>query len=164
MTQEMQIKSVDIPIPPECNIILGQSHFIKTIEDLYEIIVTSNPQAKFGIAFSEASGPRLVRTEGTDDELARTAAENVMKISSGHCFLIIMRNIFPISILNQIKNCQEVLNIFAATSNPLKVLVAMEGDRGAIIGVMDGFTPIGIENERDVIKRKKFLRDIGYKK
>ncbi|MHB8360964.1 MAG: adenosine-specific kinase [Thermoplasmataceae archaeon] len=159
-----EIKSIELRTPDGCNIILGQSHFIKTVEDLYEIIITSNPEAKFGIAFSEASGDRLVRCDGTDKSLIDSAAENVLKISAGHCFLIILGNVFPISVLNQIKNCQEVVNIYAATSNPLKVLVARDEEYGGIIGVMDGKVPVDIETDIEIAKRKKFLRDIGYKR
>ncbi len=164
MAKELAIETVDLIIPEGCSIILGQSHFIKTVEDLYEIIITSNPKAEFGIAFSEASGPRLIRRDGTDQELTDIAIKNIMAISAGHCFLIMLRNVFPISVLNQLKQCQEIVNIFAATSNPVKVLVARDNEQAAILGVMDGFSPIGVETMDNARERMKFLRNIGYKR
>ncbi len=164
MAKELDIETVDLIIPNGCGIILGQSHFIKTVEDLYEIIITSNPKAEFGIAFSEASGPRLIRRDGTDQQLTDMAVKNLMAISAGHSFLIMLRNVFPISVLNQIKQCQEIVNIFAATSNPIKVLVARHKEQAAIIGVMDGFSPLGVETDENAKERMKFLRNIGYKK
>lgn len=164
MAKQLAIETVDLIIPEGCSIILGQSHFIKTVEDLYEIIITSNPKAEFGIAFSEASGPRLIRRDGTDQELTVIAIKNIMAISAGHCFLIMLRNVFPISVLNQVKQCQEVVNIFAATSNPVKVLVARDNEQAAILGVMDGFSPLGVETMDNARERMKFLRNIGYKR
>ncbi len=164
MAKGLDIETVDLIIPEGCSIILGQSHFIKTVEDLYEIIITSNPKAEFGIAFSEASGPRLIRRDGTDQELTDIAIKNIMAISAGHCFLIMLRNVFPISVLNQLKQCQEIVNIFAATSNPVKVLVARDNEQAAILGVMDGFSPIGVETMDNARERMKFLRNIGYKR
>ena len=164
MAKELAIETVDLIIPEGCSVILGQSHFIKTVEDLYEIIITSNPKAEFGIAFSEASGPRLIRRDGTDQELTDIAIKNIMAISAGHCFLIMLRNVFPISVLNQLKQCQEIVNIFAATSNPVKVLVARDNEQAAILGVMDGFSPIGVETMDNARERMKFLRNIGYKR
>ena len=164
MAKGLDIETVDLIIPEGCSIILGQSHFIKTVEDLYEIIITSNPKAEFGIAFSEASGPRLIRRDGTDQELTDIAIKNIMAISAGHCFLIMLRNVFPISVLNQVKQCQEIVNIFAATSNPVKVLVARDNEQAAILGVMDGFSPIGVETMDNARERMKFLRNIGYKR
>ncbi len=164
MAKQLAIETVDLIIPEGCSIILGQSHFIKTVEDLYEIIITSNPKAEFGIAFSEASGPRLIRRDGTDQELTDIAIKNIMAISAGHCFLIMLRNVFPISVLNQLKQCQEIVNIFAATSNPVKVLVARDNEQAAILGVMDGFSPIGVETMDNARERMKFLRNIGYKR
>lgn len=159
----MEVKAVKINIPDGCNIILGQTHFIKTIEDLYEIIATTVPQAKFGIAFTEASGPCLVRTEGNDDELIKTCIENLLSISAGHVFCILLKNAFPISILNQIKNCPEVCKIYCATANPLEVIVASTEQGRGILSVIDGFSPKGIEGPEDKQKRKDFLRKIGYK-
>ncbi|MFG1555240.1 MAG: adenosine-specific kinase [Thermoplasmataceae archaeon] len=164
MAKGLDIETVDLTIPEGCSIILGQSHFIKTVEDLYEIIITSNPKAEFGIAFSEASGPRLIRRDGTDQELTDIAIKNIMAISAGHCFLIMLKNVFPISVLNQVKQCQEVVNIFAATSNPVKVLVARDNEHAAILGVMDGFSPLGVETVDNARERMKFLRNIGYKR
>ena len=164
MAKGLDIETVDLIIPEGCSIILGQSHFIKTVEDLYEIIITSNPKAEFGIAFSEASGPRLIRRDGTDQELTDIAIKNIMAISAGHCFLIMLRNVFPISVLNQLKQCQEIVNIFAATSNPVKVLVARDNEQAAILGVMDGFSPLGVETMDNARERMKFLRNIGYKR
>ena len=164
MAKGLDIETVDLIIPEGCSIILGQSHFIKTVEDLYEIIITSNPKAEFGIAFSEASGPRLIRRDGTDQELTDIAVKNIMAISAGHCFLIMLRNVFPISVLNQVKQCQEIVNIFVATSNPVKVLVARDNEQAAILGVMDGFSPLGVETMDNARERMKFLRNIGYKR
>ena len=164
MAKELAIETVDLIIPEGCSVILGQSHFIKTVEDLYEIIITSNPKAEFGIAFSEASGPRLIRRDGTDQELTDIAIKNIMAISAGHCFLIMLKNVFPISVLNQVKQCQEIVNIFAATSNPVKVLVARDNEQAAILGVMDGFSPLGVETMDNARERMKFLRNIGYKR
>ncbi len=159
----LEIVEIELKKPDDTNIILGYSHFIKTVEDLTEIIKTVAPQAKFSVAFSEASGPRLVRYEGNDKELVDCGIENIKNIASGHTFLIILRNAFPISVLNAIKACQEVGGIYAATANPLKVIVAKGTDGNGVIGVIDGGSPLGVETEQDKQARKKFLRDIGYK-
>jgi len=160
----MNLIEVKIENPQELNFILGQSHFIKTVEDLCEIIITSIPGAKFGIAFNEASGPCLIRRGGTDQELENLAVENMKKIGAGHTFIVFMKEFFPICVLNQIKACQEVVKLFCATANPVSVaLVENEQGRG-IIGVIDGFSPKGIESDEDMEKRKQFLRMIGYKK
>lgn len=159
----MNIQSVRIDIAEGCNIILGQTHFIKTAEDLYEIIVTSLPQAKFGIAFSEASGPCLIRTEGNDETLVNACIENLQRIGAGHVFCILLKNAFPINVLNQIKNCQEVCRVFCATANPLEVIVAVTEQGAGIAGVIDGLSPKGIETAEDKAQRKEFLRKIGYK-
>lgn len=159
----MEIKVVDIKIPENANVIIGQSHFIKTVEDLFEIFKTHLPNAHFGIAFSEASGPCLIRKEGNDAELVDVAIENSKNIACGHTFVILMRNAYPINVLNAIKHCQEIVNIFCATANPLQVVV-VETDKGrGIIGVIDGSPPKGVESEEDIKKRKDFLRMIGYK-
>ena len=156
--------SVPLDFPEGTNAILGYSHFIKTVEDLTEIISTTVPGAKFGIAFSEASGDRLVRYDGTDAELEKIAVDNILRISAGHTFMIILKNLYPINVLNAIKGCQEVGSIFAATSNPVEVIIA-KGTRGnGVIGVVDGFSPFGVENENDKNTRRKFLREINYKK
>jgi adenosine/AMP kinase len=159
----MELKTVKVNIPEGCNIILGQTHFIKTAEDLYEIIATTVPQAKFGIAFTEASGPCLIRTEGNDDELINTCVRNLQDISAGHVFCILLKNAFPINVLNPIKNCPEICRIYCATANPLEVVVASTAQGNGIIGVIDGFSPKGVEGSEDKRHRKEFLRKIGYK-
>lgn len=159
----MEIKAVKIDIPEGTNIILGQTHFIKTAEDLYEIIVTTQPQAKFGIAFTEASGPCLIRTEGNDRELIDACVKNLQEIGAGHVFCIILKNAYPINVLNAIKNCPEVCSIYCATANPLEVIVAETGQGRGILGVIDGFSPKGVEGDSDKAHRKEFLRKIGYK-
>lgn len=159
----MQTKAVNINIPEGCNIILGQTHFIKTAEDLYEIMATTAPQAKFGIGFTEASGPCLIRTEGNDDNLIKVCIENLKNIGAGHVFCILLKNAFPINVLNPIKTCSEVCTIYCATANPLEVIVASTSQGNGIIGVIDGFPPKGVEGEEDKKQRKDFLRNIGYK-
>ena len=157
------IETVKIEFPEGTNVILGYSHFIKTVEDLVEIIRTSRPDAIYAVAFSEASGDRLIRYEGNDKELIDKSIENIKNIVAGHTFLIILKNVFPIAILNQIKQCQEVGRIFAATANPLEVVIYRKGEGAGILGVIDGFTPLGIEKEPDREKRRDLLRKIGYK-
>jgi uncharacterized protein len=159
----MEMNTVAIDIPEGCNIILGQTHFIKTAEDLYEIIATTVPQATFGIAFTEASGPSLIRTEGNDEGLVAFCAKTLQAIGAGHVFCIYLKNAFPINILNQIKNCPEVCRIFCATANPLEVVVASTSQGKGIMGVIDGSSPKGIETSEDKTARKEFLRKIGYK-
>ncbi len=159
----MEIQTVKIDMPSGANLILGQSHFIKTVEDLYEAIVGTVPGAKFGIAFCEASGPCLVRCEGNDSELKKAAAENALKIGAGHSFLIFLLDAYPINVLNAIKRTPEVCGIYCATSNPVEVLVAKTEMGRAIIGIVDGANAKGIETQKDVGERKEFLRKIGYK-
>ncbi|RLI04698.1 hypothetical protein DRO26_04115 [Candidatus Bathyarchaeota archaeon] len=159
----MEIKTVRVEIPEGCNLILGQSHFIKTVEDLYEAMVNSTPNIKFGIAFCESSGACLVRHAGNDEELEKIAAENVLKIGAGHCFLVFLKNAFPINVLNTVKSVPEVCSIYCATANPVEVVVVETEQGRGILGVVDGFKPKGIEQERDIEERKKFLRKIGYK-
>lgn len=159
----MEMKKIKIEVPEGYNIILGQSHFIKTVEDLYEAIINTVPDAKFGLAFSEASGDCLIRYAGNDSEIEIMAREKLFEIAAGHSFLIIMKNAFPINVLQRIKDVPEVVNVFCATANPVEVLVAESDQGNGIIGVIDGFAPKGIENEDDITYRKKFLRDIGYK-
>lgn len=159
----MNIESVKIEVPEGCNLVLGMSHFIKTVEDIYELMVNSVPGVKFGVAFSEASGDRLVRVAGNDPELTKFAGETVMRLASGHCFLILMRNAFPVNILQGLKNVYEVVNIFCATANPVQALVVRTKQGGGIVGVIDGEAPVGIEDEAAAQKRHKFLRTIGYK-
>ncbi len=163
----MEIKTVKIEKPEDMNFILGQSHFIKSVEDLYEALVNV-PGARFGLAFCEASGPRLARVDGNDEELKKLAVDNARRIGAGHSFIIFLENCFPISVLNAIKNVPEVCRIFCATANPTTVLVAesnMDGETGrGILGVIDGYTPLGVEDDDDVAERKEFLRSIGYKR
>jgi len=160
----MGIFTVDIEKPDEeINVIIGQTHFIKSTEDLYETLVTSVPGAKFGLAFCEASGKRLIRYEGNDDILIKYAIKNAEKVGAGHFFIILLKNLFPINVLNAIKNVQEVLTIYAATANPLKVIIYEEGDMRGVLGVIDGYKPLGVENDQDKKERKEFLRKIGYK-
>ena len=155
----MELKTVKIDIPEGLNIIIGQSHFVKTVEDMYEILMGSSPSLKFGIAFSEASGPCLVRYEGNDEELTGLAAEASFNLACGHTFVIFLKDGFPINVLNAIKACQEVCNIICATANPVEVLVAVTGQGRGIIGVVDGFPPMGIESDQDIQWRKDFLKD-----
>ena len=160
----MELKNISLSIPEDCNIIFGHSHFIKTVEDLYELIVTGCPHCKFGIAFCEASQSCLVRVEGNDNDLMKTAVENAIKLGTGHSFIILLKDAFPINILNAVKSCPEVCNIFCATANPVEVIVA-ETDQGrGVLGVIDGFSPRGIETEGDIKTRNEFLRKIGYKR
>ena len=160
----MELQVVDIPIPEGANVIIGKSHFIKTVEDLYEAIVTSVPTAKFGIAFCEASGKRLIRRDGNDDEMIKAAVDACQRIAAGHVFVIYLRDAYPINVLNAVKNVQEVVSIEAATGNPVKAIVADLGEARALLGVSDGFRPLGVEGDADVEERKQFLRKIGYKR
>jgi adenosine/AMP kinase len=159
----MELKTVPVDNPEQLNFILGQSHFIKTVEDIYEVIVGTVPGAKFGLAFCEASDVCLVRHAGTDDELIALAQKNALNIGAGHSFIIFLRDMFPVNILNAIKNVPEVCRIFCATANPVEVVVAKSQLGRGIMGVIDGFAPKGIEGEDDIAKRKSFLRAIGYK-
>ena len=159
----MDIQTVKVEIPEGCNLVLGQAHFIKTAEDLYEIIATTIPGAPFGVAFSEASGPCLIRTEGNDRTLIDACITCLRALGAGHAFCIFLKNAFPVSILNQIKNCPEVCRIFCATANPLEVIIAESSQGRGIMGVIDGFAPRGVETPEDKGQRKEFLRKIGYK-
>ena len=167
MIEQTNLITVPIKKPEEINFILGQTHFIKTVEDLYETMTESVPGAQFGIAFCEASGACKIRVEGNDETLKKLAAQNAQNIAAGHTFIIMMKNCFPINVLNAVKNCSEVCTIFCATANPTKVILAestFAGEKGrGILGVIDGFTPKGIETNEDKTWRKKFLRDINYK-
>jgi uncharacterized protein len=159
----MEVKIVAIEKPEEVNFILGQSHFIKTVEDVHEAIVQTAPTMKFGIAFCEASGKVLLRWSGNDKEMIDMAVRNGWALSAGHCFIIMLREGFPINILNAVKMIPEVVHIFCATANPTQVLIG-ETDQGrGILGVVDGFRTRGIETEDDIAERKAFLRTIGYK-
>ncbi len=159
----MEIKVIPIEKPEETNFILGHTHFIKSVEDLYEAVVQSVPGVKFGIAFCEASQDRLVRWTGNDEKLIELAQTNAKNIGAGHSFIIFIENAFPINMLNAIKAVPEVCRIFCATANPTQVLVAETEQGRGIIGVVDGFSPLGIESEQDIQVRKEFLRKIGYK-
>ncbi len=159
----MELKTVKIEPPKDCNIILGMAHFIKTAEDLYEALVNSVPSIKFGLGFCEASGPCLVRYEGNDEELRRLAAEKAFEIACGHSFVIYVKNAYPLNLLAKIRETPEVCTIYAATANPLEVVVA-ETDQGrGILGVVDGYKSKGIETDKDIAERRSFLRKIGYK-
>jgi adenosine/AMP kinase len=159
----MELKTVKLEIPEGCNIILGQTHFIKTLEDLYEIMASTVPNAKFGIAFCEASGACLLRLEGNDEDLKKTAEAMGMNVGAGHTFFVVMRDAFPINVLNAIKMCQEVCSIYCATANPVEVIIA-ETDQGrGILGVIDGFPPKGVEKDDGVAWRKDLLRKFKYK-
>lgn len=161
---ELKLELVDIEIPEGANVIIGRAHFIKTVEDLYEALATSCPSARFGIAFCEASQKRLIRHDGNDEEMETKAVEACQRIAAGHVFVIYIRNAWPINVLNAIKNVQEVVSIDAATANPLKVIVADLGEQRALLGVADGFKPLGVEGPKDVKERVEFLRKIGYKR
>ena len=159
----MELLVVPVDNPDELNLILGQSHFIKTVEDLHEAMAGSSPATRFGLAFCESSGPRLVRRSGNDDDLVELATKNALAIGAGHCFIVFLRGAFPINVLNAIKQVPEVCHIYCATANPLSVILA-ETDAGrAILGVIDGGSPLGVESGNDVIERKRLLRTIGYK-
>ena len=160
----MELLSVRLDVPEGGNVIVGQTHFIKTVEDLYEAIVTTVPQMKFGIAFNEASGPCLTRVDGNDESLKALAARNATRIGAGHTFVIAMRDGYPINVLNRIKDVPEVCGIFCATANPVEVVVAQTAQGRGILGVVDGSSPAGVETDEDAAKRRQFLRAIGYKR
>ncbi|HVN78147.1 MAG TPA: adenosine-specific kinase [Terriglobia bacterium] len=159
----MELKTIRLKFPEGCNVILGQTHFIKTVEDLYEVLVGAVPGIQFGLAFNEASGPCLVRREGTDTELIEVAVNNIQEIGAGHTFFIVLRNAFPINVLNAVKNCQEVCTVFCATANPVEVIVAETAQGRGIIGVVDGSSPKGVEGEEEIKHRKELLRRFKYK-
>lgn len=159
----MELKDIPIDNPNHLNLILGHSHFIKTVEDLHEAIFNTVPGAKFGLAFCEASDVCLIRHSGTDPELVDLAQKNAMSIGAGHSFIIFLRDMFPVNILNAIRMVPEVCRIFCATANPVEVVVAQTMQGRAILGVVDGFSPRGIESEEDIVRRKEFLRAMGYK-
>ena len=159
----MELKTVKLDIPEGHNIILGQTHFIKTVEDLYEIMASTVPNAKFGIAFCEASGACLLRLEGNDEGLKKTSETMAMDISAGHTFVVVMKDAFPINVLNAIKMCQEVCSIYCATANPVEVIIAETEQGRGIVGVIDGFPPKGVEKEDGVAWRKDLLRKFKYK-
>jgi len=158
----MEIKTVEIE-PKECQMILGQSHFIKSVEDIHEVLVNSTPGMKFGLAFCESSGPCLVRYSGNDTQLENLAKECALSLACGHCFIIFMRNAYPINVLPRLKDVPEVVNIYAATANHLTVIIAEDEQGRGILGVIDGLKSKGLETEKDIKQRKEFLREIGYK-
>ena len=160
----MELKIVPLEIPEGGNLILGQTHFIKTVEDVYEAIVNSVPQIKFGVAFNEASGPCLTRVDGNDDALKALAARNASAVAAGHIFVVAMRDGYPINVLGRIKDVTEVCSIYCATANPAHVVVAESELGRGVLGVIDGFPPKGVETAEDAEKRRAFLRMIGYKR
>jgi uncharacterized protein len=160
----MELQAVRLEIPENGNVIVGQSHFIKTVEDIYEAIVNTVPQMKFGVAFSEASGPCLIRVDGNDDDLKALATRNAEAIASGHIFVVAMRDGYPINILRRITETPQVCNIYCATANPVEVIVAQTAQGRGILGVIDGESPRGVETKEDASKRHGFLRMIGYKR
>jgi adenosine/AMP kinase len=159
----LEFKSVRIKKPDDVNLVLGQSHFIKTVEDLYEALVNSVPQIKFGLAFVESSGACKIRSEGNDAGLKKMAEENALEIGAGHSFVVLMRNAFPINVLNAIKAVPEVCAIYCASANPVEVIIAETENGRGIMGVIDGLKPQGLESAEDIAWRKEFLRKIGYK-
>jgi len=160
----LQFDSVRMEFPSDANIIVGQSHFIKTVEDIYEAVVGTVPQAKFGVAFNESSGPCLTRAEGNDEDLRAAAIRNAQALAAGHVFVLILRSAYPINLLNAIRSIPEVCSIFCATANPVEVIVAASPHGRGVMGVIDGSAPKGIEGPADVAARKDFLRKIGYKR
>jgi uncharacterized protein len=159
----MELLVVPVDNPDELNMVLGQSHFIKTVEDLHEALAGSSPGTRFGLAFCESSGPRLVRRSGNDADLEQLATKNALAIGAGHSFIVFLRDAFPVNVLNAIKQLPEVCHIYCATANPVSVVVAQtEGGRG-VLGVIDGGAPLGVETDNDVSERKKLLRVLGYK-
>ena len=159
----MELLTVPIDNPDQLNFILGQSHFIKTVEDLHETLAGSSPALRFGLAFSESSGPRLVRRSGNDEALVELATRNALAIGAGHSFIVFLRDGFPVNVLNAVKLVPEVCRVFCATANPVEVVVAVTDGGRAILGVVDGGTPLGVETESDVEERKALLRRFGYK-
>ena len=159
----MEFKSVSIEKPEEVNFILGQAHFIKTVDDLHEALVAAAPGILFGLAFCESSGPCLVRASGTDPDLIALAKKNAFALSAGHLFIIFLRGAYPINVLNAVKSVQEVCAIYCAGANPVEVILAETGQGRGVMGVVDGFRSKGIETDRDVVTRKEFLRRVGYR-
>ncbi|HET7441509.1 MAG TPA: adenosine-specific kinase [Terriglobales bacterium] len=160
----LNFEAVRMELPSDSNIIVGQTHFIKTVEDVYEAVVNTVPQAKFGIAFNEASGPCLTRADGNDEELRHAAIRNAQKLAAGHVFVLIVRNAYPINLLNAVQNTPEVCSIFCATANPVEVVVAQTAQGRGVMGVIDGTPPKAVEGAAEVAQRKEFLRKIGYKR
>ena len=159
----MEIKTVKIENPKDLNFILGQSHFIKTVEDMHEALVGAVPGIRFGLAFCESSGKRLIRFSGTDGKLIELAKKNALAISAGHTFILFLEGVFPVNVLKTVQKVPEVCHVFCATANPVDVIVAETAQGRGILGVVDGLTPLGVEGEEDIRERKDFLRKIGYK-
>ncbi|MGV9743543.1 adenosine-specific kinase [Rhodococcus zopfii] len=159
----MELSVVTIDKPDDTNVIVGQSHFVKTVEDLHETLAGSSPHLRFGIAFCEASGPRLVRHSGNDDTLVELATRNALAVAAGHCFVVFVDNGYPVNVLNAIKQVPEVCGIYCATANPVEIVIAETGLGRGIVGVIDGSPPLGVESDGDVADRKALLRTIGYK-
>lgn len=159
----MELFTVPIDKPEDLNVIVGQAHFIKTVEDMHEVLVGASPHLRFGVAFCEASGPCLIRRTGNDDELIDLATRNAQAIAAGHCFVVFLREGYPVNVLNQLKQVPEVCSIFCATANPVEVVVAATELGRGILGVIDGLVPAGVETDEDVVERKQLLRNIGYK-
>ena len=160
----MDLTAVPLDIPADCNLVAGQAHFIKTVEDLAEIVVTTAPAAQFGLAFCEASGPCLIRTEGNEPELVEAAAANAERVGAGHVFVLLLRGAYPINLLNAVKQCPEVCHVFCATANPVQALVARTEQGRGLVGVVDGAPPRGREDAPAKQERRDFLRRIGYKR
>jgi adenosine/AMP kinase len=160
-TVELQLVPVDNP--EGLNLVLGQSHFIKTVEDLHEALVGTSPHTRFGLAFCEASGPCLVRRSGNDDDLVQLATVNAERIGAGHSFIVFLREAYPLNVLNAVKHVPEVCHVFCATANPVSVVVAVTETGRGILGVVDGSSPLGVESDKDVVDRKGLMRAIGYK-
>jgi adenosine/AMP kinase len=159
----MNLETVSVTKPDDVKVILGQAHFIKTVDDLHEVLVQTAPSARFGVAFCESSGPRLVRRSGNDPELVRLAVDNARAIGAGHSFIVFLRQVFPVSVLNALKAVPEVCRVFCATANPVQVLVASTELGRGIVGVVDGGAPLGVESEAEVDQRRTLLRKLGYK-
>ena len=160
----MNIITVQLDIPTDCNLIAGQAHFIKTVEDVAEVVATSAPAAGFGLAFCEASGPCLIRTEGNDKALVEAAVQNAERVAAGHTFFLLLKGAFPIAVLNAIKLCPEVCRVFCATANPVQVIVGQSEQGRGVIGIVDGWSPRGIEDDNARSQRRDLLRKIGYKR
>ncbi len=160
----LELKAVRMELPADANIIVGQAHFIKTVEDLYETVATTVPQAKFGLAFNESSGECLIRSEGNDQALRELAVHNAQSLGAGHAFVLMLQNAYPINLLNAIRNVPEVCSIFCATANPVEVIVAESEHGRGVLGVIDGSSPKGVEGDDDIAWRHDLLRKIGYKR
>lgn len=164
MSQAPKLEVVQIDLPKGVNVIIGQTHFIKSVEDIAEALVNSVPGIKFGLAFCEASGDRLIRHDGNEEELRKLAIDNAKKIGAGHTFVVYIRDAWPINVLNALKMVPEVTTIYCASANPVQVIVAVTAQGRGILGVVDGYTPLGVEDENKIKERVEFLRKIGYKR